>query len=357
MLPQQRELPVVFRPHEGEALSSWLARTGSVYRLNLGGLLSECLGWTEILAETIDVSHEPNQSADLCRLTRAEESIIRRCTLSGSYPQWIPDWVSRKKAHFHLNNRTTHLPDQSAFHVCMQCLEDDLRRGDQFLRLTWLCAAVTICDKHHLPLWPVEQSLGSLQCIRNPSGALFLFYVRHQSRYSNRREDAAALRALCRFEQGLKLALDGQPSGLFGLEGSAFIAVATDLIWALLQPAAGDGTRVAHHLQVDHFRVPQGWRTPYCLSTLSGLDMRFRQAILATIACLLLPFSFAELITSTSYFSRQRACAFLLELLGEENTCALLARAPRWPLLFRVRMGNAARALRPRPGGRSQSID
>jgi hypothetical protein len=40
--------------------------------------------------------------------------------------------------------------------------------------------------------------------------------------------------------------------------------------------------------------------------------MRFRQAILATIACLLLPFSFAELITSKSYFSRQRACAFLL---------------------------------------------
>ena len=28
-----------------------------------------------------------------------------------------------------------------------------------------------------------------------------------------------------------------------------------------------------------------------------------------------------------------------------------------WPLLFRVRMGNATRALRPRPGGRSQSID
>jgi hypothetical protein len=28
-----------------------------------------------------------------------------------------------------------------------------------------------------------------------------------------------------------------------------------------------------------------------------------------------------------------------------------------WPLLFRVRMGNAARALRPRPGVRSQSID
>jgi hypothetical protein len=82
-------------------------------------------------------------------------------------------------------------------------------------------------------------------------------------------------------------------------------------------------------LQVDHFRVPHGWRTPYCLFTLSGLDMRFRQAILATIACLLLPSSFAELITSTSYFSWQRACALLLELLGEENTCALLARAPR----------------------------
>jgi hypothetical protein len=49
----------------------------------------------------------------------------------------------------------------------------------------------------------------------------------------------------------------------------------------------------------------------------------------------------------------QRICALLLELLGEENTCALMARAHRWPLLFRARMGNAARALRPRTGGRS----
>lgn len=357
MLPQRRELPVVFRPQEGEALSSWLARTGSVYRRDLGGLLSECLGWSEILAETIDVSHEPNQSADLCRLTRAEDSIIRRCTLSGSYPQWMPDWVSRKKAHFHLNNRTTHLPDQSAFHVCMQCLEDDLRRGDQFLRLAWLYAAVTICEKHHLPLWPVEQSLGSLQCICNPSGSLFVFYARYQGGYSVRHEDAAPLRALCRFEQALKLALDGHPSALFGLEGSAFVAVVNDLIWALLQPVAGDGTRIAHHFQVDHFRVPQGWRTPYYLTTLSGLDIRFRRAILATIACLLLPSSFAELITPTSDFSRQRVCALLLELLGEENSCAFMARAHRWPLLFRLRMGNAARALRPRTGGRSESID
>jgi hypothetical protein len=235
----------------------------------------------------------------------------------------------------------------------MQCLEDDLRRGDQFLRLAWLYAAVTICDRHHLPLWPIEQSLGSLQCICNPSGSLFVFYVRHQSGYSVRREDAAPLRALCRFEQALKLALDDRPSGLFGLEGSAFVAVVNDLIWALLQPAAGDGTRVAHHFQVDHFRVPQGWRTPYCLTTLSGLDIRFRRAILATIACLLLPSSFAELITPTSDFSWQRVCTLLLELLGEENTCALMARAHRWPLLFRVRMGNATRALRPRTGGRS----
>jgi hypothetical protein len=193
-----------------------------------------------------------------------------------------------------------------------------------------------------LPLWPVEQSLGNVQCIRNPTGALFVFYVRHQSRYSNRREDAAALRALCRFEQGLKLALDGQPSGLFGLEGSAFIAVATDLIWALLQPVAGDGTRVAHHLQVDHSACRKVGARHIACPPFSGLDLRFRQAILATIACLLLPSSLAELITPTSYFSRQ-GHALLLELLGEENTCTLLARAPRWPYLFRARMGNAAR--------------
>jgi hypothetical protein len=73
----------------------------------------------------------------------------------------------------------------------------------------------------------------------------------------------------------------------------------------LCDGSAGDGTRVAHHFQVDHVRVPQGWRMPYCLTTLSGLDIRFRRPILATIACLLLPSSFAELITPTSDFSRQ----------------------------------------------------
>jgi hypothetical protein len=72
-------------------------------------------------------------------------------------------------------------------------------------------------------------------------------------------------------------------------------------------------------IQIDHFRAPQGWRTPYCLTTLSGLDLRFRRAILATIACLLLPSSFAELITPTSDFSRQRVCALLLDCLAKKT--------------------------------------
>ena len=41
----QSKLPVVFRPHTDEALSSWLVRIAGVYRFDLAALTSECLGW------------------------------------------------------------------------------------------------------------------------------------------------------------------------------------------------------------------------------------------------------------------------------------------------------------------------
>ncbi|HEY4047880.1 MAG TPA: hypothetical protein VGM27_13535, partial [Acidobacteriaceae bacterium] len=226
---------------------------------------------------------------------------------------------------------------------CMRCLEDD-RRGDQFLRLDWLCAAITICEIHCVPLWLYEEPLGALQCFHDDNGARFTFFTRSHSHYSGRRKDEAVLRALCRFEQALKRALAGEVRTLPGLDSIAFVAVVTDLIWALLQTVARDGTRLAHHFEVEHFPVPPGWRAPYTLRALSGLDIWFRQSVLAIVACLLLPTYFADLITVSSHLGRPDTDARLLDVLGPENVDTLLGRAHRWPIYFRLRMEKAARS-------------
>jgi hypothetical protein len=74
------------------------------------------------------------------------------------------------------------------------------------------------------------------------------------------------------------------------------------------------------------------------LHTLSRVDLSFCQAILAIIACLLLPKYFSAMAsTSSPLAARSR----LLRILGAEQADALLARAQRWPLYFRLRMMQA----------------
>ena len=109
-----------------------------------------------------------------------------------------------------------------------------------------------------------------------------------------------------------------------------------DLTWALLQKVANDGTRLAHHLEVEQFPVPPGWRDPIMLHTLSRVDLGFRRAILAIIACLLLPKYFAAMSSTSSHLGRPvrllpPAACCLLRILSPEQADALLARAPRWP--------------------------
>jgi hypothetical protein len=114
-----------------------------------------------------------------------------------------------------------------------------------------------------------------------------------------------------------------------GLGGPEFIAVVADLTWALLQTVAKDGTRLAHHLHVEQFPVPPGWRVPITMHTLSRIDLRFRQAILAIIACLLVPKLFATMDGASNHLDRSDACPRLLSLLGPGETDALLARVHR----------------------------
>jgi hypothetical protein len=335
----QSKLPVVFRPHRDEALSSWLARIAGVYRFDLAALTSECLGWLPNRLAEIDPAPSKATLDDLSRLTRADPSTVAHCTVHGVSPDWLPDWVTLQAAQLHMNNQATSFPAGVRFHVCMACLGDDLSRGSQFLRLEWLCAAVTICARHQIPLQACEEPLSALQCRQNRADARFSFYseIEHLRLYSNRHSQS--LRVLSSFEQALKAALTGRSYGL--LAGREFVAVVTDLTWALLQKVADDGTRLAHHLEVTQFPIPPGWRIPITLHTLSRVDIRFRQAILAIIACLLLPQHFATMASTSSYLSRPDACSRLLRILGPEQADALLAHSRRWPTYFRIRMMRA----------------
>jgi hypothetical protein len=96
-----------------------------------------------------------------------------------------------------------------------------------------------------------------------------------------------------------------------------------------------------HHLEVEQFPIPPGWRARIMLHTLSRVDLSFRQAILAIIACLLLPKYFAAMASTSSHLGRPDACSRLLRILRPEQADALLARAQRWPPYFRMRMMQA----------------
>ena len=98
----------------------------------------------------------------------------------------------------------------------------------------------------------------------------------------------------------------------------------------LMQKVANDGTSFAHHLEVEQFPLPPGWRAPIMLHTLSRVDLSFRQAILAIIACLLLPKYFVAMVSASSHLGRPDACSRLLRILSSEQADALLARSQRW---------------------------
>jgi hypothetical protein len=61
------------------------------------------------------------------------------------------------------------------------------------------------------------------------------------------------------------------------------------------------------------------------LHTLSRVDLGFRRAILAIIACLLLPKHFASMSSTSSHLGRPDACSRLLRILGPDQADALLA--------------------------------
>ena len=148
-----RRLPVSFRPYPGEALSSWIARGGRVYSLDLTSLLTSYQGFDSDTIETLDAAPDSRTLQILSMLTGADVSEIARCTIAGSHPTWLPRWTTWQHAQWHTMQRRTILPNRLAVNVCPRCLQEDIEQGrEQHLRLAWLCAARTLCDRHLVPL-------------------------------------------------------------------------------------------------------------------------------------------------------------------------------------------------------------
>jgi hypothetical protein len=269
MSPPAPELPIAFRPRAGEAISSWLARIGSVYRLDSLALVNETLGWAPQLLPDIDLNPTQSTLDWLCRLTRADRPIVEQCTIRGSHPQWLPDWVTLQTPNWHLQHRTTYLSAGVQFQVCLECLDEDLERGGQYIRLDWLCAAVTICSTHLAPLWPcTREGWPPFTCNNSAAGARFTIRSDKALRYArtfNQKSRDILLR-LSVFEQSIKNALAGErasDSFLSAFKNEELVTVVADLAWALLLTVSNNGFRLAHHLETGIFPVPQGVATPH----------------------------------------------------------------------------------------------
>ncbi len=146
---------------------------------------------------------------------------------------------------------------------------------------------------------------------------------------------SASFALLARFEQEIQKALSNH---LSCEESRQFLAVIEDLVWALLQPVAADGTRLLHCLQTEAFPTPRGWRMPMEAYPLCRASLAGRQALLAVIACLLQPEEFASLAHGSCYLRSPARHSAFLDLLGVQQAELLLSRAHRWPAEFENEM-------------------
>jgi hypothetical protein len=149
-MPLSRELPVVFRPHAGEVLSSWIVRIAGVYHLDARALIEHLGWWTDAVTE-IDLSPPERLVREFSVLTRLDQNTVEQHTVLGTNPGWLPDWVTLRTPGWNTTDREPVFPSGVLFNVCPACLHADLDNGGQFIRVNWLCAATTICEKHFIP--------------------------------------------------------------------------------------------------------------------------------------------------------------------------------------------------------------
>ena len=341
MRPPRPEPPVVFRPHPLESLSSWVVRMAGVYHVDAGTLLSERTGAPMSLPR-LDLQPSLLVLERVSQLTRWEMPQLRRHTLAGSHPHWLPHWVTLQPLYWHINNRASVAREGVLFGYCHACLSEDLEGGGQFFRLEWLCAVTTVCRQHAVALSPcAEMNPHPFDCRHTRAGARFF------CRFSGEPLDSRCFRVgsqrsltlLACFEEKIRRALSTVALG--GIISCQLLAAVEDLVWALLQPIAADGTRLLHCLETTAFPTPRGWRTPPETFSLCRADLALRRALLSAIAYLLEPQAFACWGREFCHRASARVYSELLDLLGPWKADLLLSKAHRWPAQFRSKMPGA----------------
>jgi TniQ len=348
-MPARREWPVVLRPRTGELLSSWIVRVAGVYHLDALTLAVEHLGWPADVLMEIDLSPPERIVQEFSQLARLSQDAVERHTIGRANPDWIPDWITLETPCWNTTDFRVVFPSGVLFNVCPVCLHEDLNEGGQFIRMSWLCATTTICNKHFIPLQACPNSVNPpFECRHGLIGARF--FCRANRRvldspfYARQSSDMLVL--LSEFEQKVKWALTASSRLARPTHNASadeqLISVVEDLTWALLQVMSVDGSRIVHYFQTDPFPVPPGWRRPLVVDTLSRVDVDLRRSILAVVACLLEPSQFADLARTTPHLCLPSRYSRLLQLLGALRTDWFLSGAHRWPAAFRERMERVA---------------
>jgi hypothetical protein len=346
------EPPVVFRPHESELLSSWIARIAGAYHIDTATLLAQCSDLR--LSELAEIDLNPSLLClnRLSQLAQMDVQQLERHTVRGLYPAWLRDWVTLRPLEWNASDARSVRSPGVLFNVCQACLFDDLTLGGgQFIRLEWLCVATTVCGKHLIPFATcenIDSTSTPFECLHTQAGARFFSRGNCQplDSYGQHSPEKNVFVLLSGFEQTIKGALSVAPAaavpGFPTASAQELLSVVKDLTWTLMQPVSPDGTRLLHCFQTSAFPVPRGLRVGVAVPTLSRANLLLRRAILSVIACLLEPEQFCEISAGSCYVGRPFAYPKFLEILGVNQATMFLSKAHRWPRDFRETMWRAA---------------
>jgi hypothetical protein len=337
-------LPIAFRPHPDEALSSWLSRTAAVYGFSLPELLVHCGEWGRSARKFMDVQLNAMDSFKLeCLLGCAPERILT-CTVEGACPELLPQWVSQVPPWWNITERLTVLKPGFSPAICAYCLLEDLENDQsQYLRLRWYCALTTVCPVHRMPMQqcchdfiPVSRLHGHHRSSRARLYCGACFRALDERSCSI---DFVASTSLANFEGTLRSAISSKYVSVCSgriVPGPSVVRFIEDLVWALMQPLSGTPYRILHAMQRNPFRVPNGFNTPVQVANwLSFAPLAVRRSLLAVIAGVLQPEStlwpadFGSFGVGTKTFWR-----LLRERLSSAAIKELSVRAEHWhPIL------------------------
>ena len=139
-------LPVVLRLEPGEVLVSWLHRIAAIYGMELRDIFG-----TGIRYRDLAISPDAFALQAICEATRIEPCVARLHTFYGYCRGWPDHWATRWIIFNGSIDGSSYDP-APWMQVCTRCLQEDREYGVQFLRLRWLSAAATFCQRHREPL-------------------------------------------------------------------------------------------------------------------------------------------------------------------------------------------------------------